>query len=174
MAITINGSGTITGISAGGYPDGTVTAADLASTLDLSSKTLTLPSGVGGRILQVQSDTAYATSTHSVPGSYTQTSGLSVTLTPASTSSRFVILVSLYADGTGTSYGGFQIRRGTSTDVGVEHYWSRTAGVAAMIPVFGVDAPATTSSLTYYLYSKTDGGTVYAGRYTMIVYEVSS
>src|SRR6056300_1792758 len=31
MAITINGTGTITGISAGGLPDGSVTAADIAS-----------------------------------------------------------------------------------------------------------------------------------------------
>ena len=31
MAITINGSGTITGISAGGLPDGSVTADDLAT-----------------------------------------------------------------------------------------------------------------------------------------------
>lgn len=40
MAITINGAGTITGISAGGYPDGTVTDADLASTLDFAGKTI--------------------------------------------------------------------------------------------------------------------------------------
>ena len=48
MAITINGSGSITGISAGGLPDGSVTAADLASSLDLSGKTITNmnPSGV--------------------------------------------------------------------------------------------------------------------------------
>ena len=31
MAITIDGSGTITGISAGGLPDGSVTADDLAT-----------------------------------------------------------------------------------------------------------------------------------------------
>jgi len=49
MAITINGTGTITGISAGGLPDGSVVAADLASSLDLTGKTVTLPSGVGGK-----------------------------------------------------------------------------------------------------------------------------
>ena len=48
MAITINGSGTITGVSAGGLPDGSITADDLASTLDISGKTVTLPSDVGG------------------------------------------------------------------------------------------------------------------------------
>ena len=41
MAITINGSGTVSGISAGGLPDGIIQSADLAS-------------GVGGKILQVQ------------------------------------------------------------------------------------------------------------------------
>ena len=40
MPIVINGSGSITGISAGGLPDGCVTADDLAS-------------GVGGKLLQV-------------------------------------------------------------------------------------------------------------------------
>ena len=42
MPITINGSGTITGLSVGGLPDGTVDGDTLAS-------------GVGGKILQVQS-----------------------------------------------------------------------------------------------------------------------
>jgi hypothetical protein len=55
MAIVINGSGSITGISAGGLPDSSVTADDIASgavtatkladTLDLTGKTVTLPSG---------------------------------------------------------------------------------------------------------------------------------
>ena len=49
MSITINGSGTITGISAGGLPDGSVTAADIESSLDLTGKTVTLPSGTGGK-----------------------------------------------------------------------------------------------------------------------------
>jgi|DEB0MinimDraft_6_1074348.scaffolds.fasta_scaffold07136_4 hypothetical protein len=56
MAITINGSGTITGITAGGYPDATVTADDLAATLDLSGKTVTLPSGAAGKIFHDSQD----------------------------------------------------------------------------------------------------------------------
>jgi len=51
MAITINGSGTITGVSAGGLPDNCITADDLATTLDLSGNTITLPSGTGGKVL---------------------------------------------------------------------------------------------------------------------------
>ena len=41
MPIVLNGSGTVTGISAGGLPDGCITAAELAT-------------GVGGKILQVK------------------------------------------------------------------------------------------------------------------------
>lgn len=48
MPISINGSGSITGLSAGGLPDGSITADDLASSLDLSAKTVTLPVGVTG------------------------------------------------------------------------------------------------------------------------------
>jgi hypothetical protein len=65
MPITINGSGTLTGISAGGYPDATVTADDLAATLDLSGKTVTLASGVGGKIVNVAQVTIDSTSTFS-------------------------------------------------------------------------------------------------------------
>jgi len=48
MAITINGSGTVTGISAGGLPDGCVDAGTLATTLDLSGNTLTIPTDTTG------------------------------------------------------------------------------------------------------------------------------
>ena len=44
MPITLNGSGTVSGISAGGLPDGIIQSADLAS-------------GVGGKILQVGNTT---------------------------------------------------------------------------------------------------------------------
>lgn len=72
MPITINGSGTITGISAGGYPDGSVTDADLASSLDLSGKTVTLPSGAGGKIVNVAQVTIDSTATLSAPSSYSR------------------------------------------------------------------------------------------------------
>lgn len=38
MPITINGSGTLTGINAGGYPDGTVTKDDLADTYQVCTR----------------------------------------------------------------------------------------------------------------------------------------
>lgn len=70
MPITINGSGTLTGISAGGYPDSTVTADDLATDavttvkIDDGAVTATkLASGVGGKILNVAQVTIDSTST---------------------------------------------------------------------------------------------------------------
>ena len=40
MPITLNGSGTVSGLSVGGLPDGSIASADLAS-------------GVGGKVLQI-------------------------------------------------------------------------------------------------------------------------
>ena len=83
MAITINGSaGTITGISAGGLPNGvivnddiantTITDGKLASSLDLSSKTVTLPSGTGGKLVNVAQVIIDSNATHTSNSSYTR------------------------------------------------------------------------------------------------------
>ena len=64
MPIAINGSGTLTGISVGGLPDGIVDADMLAANAVTAGK---LASGVGGKILQVlqavKTDTASTAST---------------------------------------------------------------------------------------------------------------
>ena len=78
MPVSINGNtGVITGLAVGGLPDGIVDADMLAS-------------GVGGKILQVKqtfkNDTA---STNS--GSFAQISGLTVSITPSSSSNKIFI-----------------------------------------------------------------------------------
>ena len=94
MAITINGTGTITGISAGGLPDGSVTAADIESSLDLTGKTVTLPSGTGGKILQVVSDTEdAAVSIPGVAGSGESSALLTCSITPTYANSKMLIFV---------------------------------------------------------------------------------
>ena len=94
MAITINGTGTITGISAGGLPDGSVVAADLASTLDLSGKTVTLPSGTGGVILQTQF--AIKTSTATIASTTPSViSGLTVDIIPAHANNLIILIASV-------------------------------------------------------------------------------
>ena len=60
MAIQINGNGTITGISAGGLPAGTVTSATLAS-------------GVGGKVLNTVSKVTSAFDSSSTNSALTST-----------------------------------------------------------------------------------------------------
>ena len=77
MPITLNGSGTVSGISAGGLPDGIIQSADLAT-------------GVGGKVLQVvQTIKTDISSFSSVgTGAFVNTdSAFAITITPSSTSS---------------------------------------------------------------------------------------
>lgn len=97
MALELNGS---TGVNL--IQDGTVTSAkivagavaadDLSSTLDLTGKTVTLPSGVGGKVLQ------YKVSQHLPSGDVTISStsateissNLRISFTPLSASNRII------------------------------------------------------------------------------------
>ena len=87
MAIAINGAGTITGINAGGLPDGCIQAADFAS-------------GVGGKLLQTIM--VEKTDTYSATGGFTLITGLTVTITPSATSSKIFISGMVQMSGTGT------------------------------------------------------------------------
>ena len=114
MAITINGTGTITGINAGGLPDNCVTAADLATTLDLSSNTVTLPSGTGGKILQIQH--ALKTDPQIIQNTTAKVdvTGLTATITPAANSSKIIILLNMFVGQFTNHYWGAHIFRGTT------------------------------------------------------------
>jgi hypothetical protein len=160
MPVTISGSGTITGIATGGLPDGSIAAGDLASSLDLTGKTVTLPAGTGGKILQVVqgfTDTQVTVTT----ATYTD-SGLSANITPASTSSKILVIANQQAKfyRAGHSYAGFRILRDSTTiiesvfdgngplDFGVD---AGTAGthVRTRATYTYLDSPSSTSQLTY-------------------------
>lgn len=157
MAITINGTGTITGISAGGLPDNCVTAADIESSLDLTGKTVTLPSGTGGKVLNVwqvnKTDQQIINST-----SY-QTI-MSQTLTPASASSKFLIITSVSAcsQTTDVTMGYFSLFKGTDELLRGDASGNRPRTYASlnvtsneMVPLTlqYLDSPATTDEITY-------------------------
>ena len=98
MPITLNGSGTVSGISAGGLPDGIIQSADLAT-------------GVGGKILQVlqtiKTDVFSTTST-----SYVSVTGLTQAITAASTSNKILINVTLYGGCSGANnVAGFKLAK---------------------------------------------------------------
>ena len=161
MALVLNGSGSITGLSAGGLPDGSVTADDIASTLDLSGKTVTLPAGTGGKVLQVVSTTKTDTFSSSLASAArTAITGLSVSITPSSATSKILIIshVSMAAQNVGCA----AILKRNSVDIctgtGEGLRAGATVGSAKLIssyedsPVSSftfLDSPSTTSSTTY-------------------------
>ena len=79
MPITLNGSGTVSGISAGGLPDGCIQSADIASGV--------IPDG--GKILQVVENT-YASAV-SISGG-TANTGLAGSITPTKANSKILVI----------------------------------------------------------------------------------
>ena len=167
MAITINGTGSITGLTAGGLPDGSVTAADIETSLDLTGKTVTLPSGTGGKILNVWQ--AVFTGIQSfAPGSVAvgpraDITNLSVTLTPTSASSRFLITCSINMGGGSSSPAYYLMRDSTDILLNTSSLGATTLATwgahqsgdpgyvysSDLQTISYVDSPATTSSITY-------------------------
>ena len=162
MPIAINGNGTLTGISAGGYPDGSVTAADLASTLDLSGKTVTLPSGAGGKVVNYSISSFYSTQESTTSTSYVDTS-FTATYTPASSSNK-VLLIHQFQDGARRGYGHYyDIKRtigatttqlGSSYTQGIIGSYSSANDSNRLGQIVWLDSPATTSEITYRLIHK--------------------
>jgi hypothetical protein len=134
MAITINGTGSITGLTAGGLPDGSVVAGDLASSLDLTGKTVTLPSGTGGKILQVQHTIKTARQNLTGTTAKQDITDMSVTITPASNSSKIIVLFNLMAATPSQYFTAHLIRGSTEIFLGDAEN-SNTRGV------FGTSSP---------------------------------
>ena len=118
-----------------------------------------LPSGVGGKVLQVvnQRFTNYVTSTSNT---YADT-GLTASITPSSASNKVLITISLSSGFSGT--GGninAQLLRDSTT---VETYSRLSFGSNSHINVQGcymfLDTPSSTNSLTYKLQWKVDAST---------------
>jgi len=172
MAIAINGStNVITGVAVGGLPDGIVDADMLAANAVTSGK---LASGVGGKILQVKqtfkNDTASTSS-----GSFSDISGLTVSITPSATSSKILYRGSLYLAYTGAE-GNFRLKRtigGTATDIGVSSVLDDDADGSFAIGGSSLyvtanfeflDSPNTTSAITYGIRWHMHSGTMYLNR----------
>ncbi len=168
MPITINGSGTVTGISAGGLPDGVITTDDIAAGAITSAK---FAAGAGGKILQVvqtvKTDTFSRTSTNS---DYGEITGLTASITPTSTSNKVLIIARVSAS-SGLAGNRFAIRLTAAGSV-ITGYQGAGAGsrisAAASGELDGVNAvveltathlhsPSTTSSITYAVQGSAEG-----------------
>ena len=149
MAITINGNGTITGISVGGLPDGIVDNDMLANTVTT------------GKVLQaVTGTTQTRTEISGGTGTWHDTN-LSATITPSSSSNKVLVLVSGSLHTGNTSSGAMTVFRGgtNGTDIGgangyglLSVHGTGTSGGGGGTQNGGasiLDSPSTTSATEY-------------------------
>ena len=173
MAITINGtSNTITGLAAGGLPDGSIQVADLAT-------------GVGGKLLKLAYDADTTQVDISSTTSWTDT-GLSISYTPTSASSTLKIYanLNLWADGNTSNHGqiGAKFVK-DSSDIGEElvaatGYGGTEAIINGIYPMIHFESASNTTARTYKVQIRNKEGTasnagynVYSGVSHLIIEE---
>tara|TARA_R100001594_G_scaffold145990_1_gene196783 strand:+ start:1186 stop:1731 length:546 start_codon:yes stop_codon:yes gene_type:complete len=144
--------------------NGIVSVDKLTSTLDLSSNTVTLPSGVGGKVLQVVNATSTAETVKS--DSSTSDTGLTANITPALSSNKVLAFAHIQGVGkNGDGYVTLKLVRG-STDLatfeqrGGDTDTSNTNKVGGCSITF-LDSPSSTSATTYKV-TVTGNGNSYA------------
>jgi len=128
-------------------------AADQVLTYDSSGTAVWADAGGGGKVLQVLSD-IYTDSYYnsSIGSSIVIISGLSVTITPASTSSRFIIQWCVPNLSTAAyNYEYIMLLRGSSTIIGHKNPVFSGSDHTYPFPNLVVDSPSTTSPVTYQL-----------------------
>jgi hypothetical protein len=162
--------------------DGIVTVDKLATTLDLSGNTITLPSGVGGKIGQVVSTTITApfSTTNGITGTgFTDITGFSRTITPSATSSKIYIVCSIMCSTVLNSRQYFQLIRGSTqicigdafsgspTRMTVSNFNNSSGSETSSVSISFLDSPSSTSQQTYKIQTCNNGGdgnTVYINR----------
>jgi hypothetical protein len=159
MPIVINGSGTVTGLSVGGLPDGIVDTDMLAAAAVTASKR------GAGAILQV---------IHGSTTTYFQTSsdtmadiGLSASITPSSSSNKVLVFGNIGGIETSADdgYGGGRLLRDSTSiiadiDRGIG-YTADSTRQGTNAQFFILDTPSSTSSITYKVQFRRQGsGTI--------------
>ena len=160
MPISINGSGTVTGISVGGLPDGCVDTDTLATSV------------TRGKILQVV-QTVKKDKTTIQSTSLVDITGMSVTITPSSASNKVLVRYCLSVF-TGGQYWSMRLLRGSDSTIFIGDQGSQSnhtrSSFGGYMPTYGdgrsvtqelLDSPNTTSATTY----KLQGHTPYTGSY---------
>ena len=171
MAIVINGSGTVTGISVGGLPDGIVDAGTLATnsvdsaelidgaidTAHIAANQITSAILPAGSVLQVVE--AQAQSSNTTPStSFADVAGTSISITPSSTSSRILIMWNAGGMNNGSNNSiRFKVFRNSTEVRYITRYGYANQGwTACPIAIQYLDSPSSTSSVTYKLQCATE------------------
>tara|TARA_R100001463_G_C3466583_1_gene215447 strand:- start:196 stop:759 length:564 start_codon:yes stop_codon:yes gene_type:complete len=156
MAIAINGSSnTITGLAVGGLPDGVVDTDMLAANAVTAAKR---GSGAILQVKQVVKTDSFSTSSESS----VDVTGLSVAITPTSSSSKILVIFSGYGSVNNANFGlrVFLMRgiSGTFTEIARNYNQEPTIQSQTgsnLINQF-LDSPSTTNEVTYKLQINTD------------------
>jgi hypothetical protein len=140
---------------------GLIGVEDLESSLDLTGKTVTLPTGVGGKVLQVVQTVKTDTFSTSSGNSWVPITGLSASITPTSASNKVLIMCSLGAVMLANN-GGIRLQRNSTSiytgnadgsrlqvAIGDLYNGGDLNGIAYAFSF--VDSPSSTSSVTYSL-----------------------
>jgi hypothetical protein len=152
MAVTIKGTEGVSKVEATGPPSSsTFLRGDYAW-------------ASGGKILQVLSTTKTDTFTVA-SATYTAVTGLDVTITPSSASSKILVMAQATVIGPSDNVGGFiTLRRGASTDILVgdsagsrvqasaNHPGTGQVSTSSPATLIVLDSPSTTSATTYGVY----------------------
>lgn len=174
MALTLNGSGTIQA------DDITLSGnANVTSTLTVNGVTGLADGDLPtGSILQVVSATKTDTFSTSTTG-FTDITGLSVSITPTSSSSKILVMWNVDFGHSSTSTGVVfrMVRDATPISIGDQVGSNRNRGTSAMFTLYSntnnttsnrsgsyLDSPSTTSSTTYKAQGSITGGTYYINR----------
>ena len=114
------------------------------------------------QVVTANKTTAFSTTSTS----YVDVTGLSVTITPRSSNSKILVMLSAPASNGSTADIYFQLLRGATQLGTVDAYYSYVANIYQTMPVncIYLDSPATTAATTYKAQFKVSGGTGYVGR----------
>lgn len=178
MAVVINGSGTVDGISVGGFNNGIITQDEFSPSW--------APAGTFVNIAHAKLSATY-TATFSGNG-FATIPALSATITPKNANSRFLVILNLYIGTNNDGSAGYQnecqiLRNGSVVTAFNGDGEGGRQGVAAMINQYAgssgngiytvtglsgvwLDSPATTSPITYGVQARnySGGTTIYINR----------
>ena len=193
MAIVVNGSGTITGLSVGGLPDGSVDADTLASNAVTTVKiiddavTAAKSAVAAGKVLQVVTSTkldSFSTTDDQVDVTGTDQAGSGSVwcckITPSAATSKVLFLGTItghhttfhggiwtFRDSTEIAYAAASGGRQRATfSMGIGSSDSTTRNVTQCLGLNWLDSPSSTSELTYKFQvgDHGEGGTMYINR----------
>jgi hypothetical protein len=167
----VAGSGVLT------LPTGTDTLIGKATTDTLTNKSIaatqltgTIPAArlAAGSVLQVV-NVVKLTSFSTTSTSYVDITGLTASITPSSTNSKILVLVTLARGG--SNVGAINLLRGATNllqPTTVQGYSSSSTNYSASdgiapAPIICLDSPSSVSAVTYTCQIKTNTGTIYIG-----------